>query len=290
MSNIEKIKADFFAKISKLKITARDGRKRILGRQTEKLENGEEVNVKRLLNIIKTQEELIDFMLDSEGGVGEHIQQLDNYRQLALKGLGFIASGHELNGLFQSLSYHVKNKEELKPLRPDINRLESIFKGHMVQHSAHQDYRMDKVNLKKYISTIFERYHGKEIVWDKSFDEENIEALRFKTDKGFTIMSNIVRNAMYWGDKVEIKWIDDKIIVSDNGIGVPKDKQNQLFNIGFSERPGGTGLGLMMSREYARENTADIYLDKENSLTDLTGASFVFDLKDRTYTPPKKED
>jgi signal transduction histidine kinase len=38
------------------------------------------------------------------------------------------------------------------------------------------------------------------------------------------------------------------ISVSDTGVGLPKDRADQIFNAFFTTKPQGTGLGLTISR------------------------------------------
>jgi signal transduction histidine kinase len=271
-------KSVFFSLIKKLKTKSIDSLRKQVNHVTNLINNNEEVSQKSLLAVIQQQQQIIDFIVDDKDGLYPHIQQLDNYRQLGLKGLSFIASSHEINSIFMRFSAIAnKQTDEFNAIKTDIDRLEQITSAHIGQHSTYRrEKRMNQANLKAYIENIFKGYKHTNIEF-VNFNQPNLESY-MKTDKGFTIISNLVSNALYWGDKVEIKWIDDKIIVSDSGKGIPEDKQDQLFNIGFSERTNGHGLGLLMSREYARESNAALYFDKECKHTTLTGASFVLDL------------
>jgi signal transduction histidine kinase len=289
MTKITQYVAGFFEKLTRLKKDSRANRTRLLANRTLAESEGKEIDAPRLLKLIKDQQELLDFILeDSENGVGEHIKQLDNYRKLAFKGLSFMASGHEISSIFQGLRHtSQRHPDAFKAIESDMHRLESLFKAHMVQHNEHGCMeRMDKKNLGDYIETIFSRYRGKSFTFINPSDSPDIEAY-MKIDRGFTIVSNLVRNALYWGNHVEIQWIDDKLIVSDDGQGVPQDKQHNLFAIGFSERRhGGLGIGLMMCREYARECIAELYFDPDNTYTELTGASFVLDFRGKVTVTP----
>lgn len=271
----------FFSIIVKFKTKSLASLRKQVGYISDKVRANEEVSPKAMLAIIERQQEMIEFITDPENGIYPHIQQLDNYRQLGLKGLSFIASSHEINSIFMRFSSMIKQKDgKFNAIKEDMARLEQITKAHIGQHSSYScNDRMNQNNLKQYIENIFRGYRHSNIEF-VGFDNPEIEAY-MKTDRGFTIISNLVSNAIYWGDKVEIKWIDDKIIVSDNGKGVPADKQDQLFNIGFSERTNGHGLGLLMCREYARESSAALYFDKDCKHTTLTGASFILDLNGR---------
>lgn len=279
--NSTSTKSTFFSAIQRFKKKSLTSLRKQVAHISEKVRAKEEVSPAAMLAIIERQQEMIEFITDPENGIHPHIQQLDNYRQLGLKGLSFIASSHEINSIFMRFSSMVNQKDgQFNAIKEDMARLEQITKAHIGQHSSYGcNDRMNQSNLQQYIENIFRGYRHTNIEF-VDFNNPDIETY-MKTDRGFTIISNLVSNALYWGDKVEIKWIDDKIIVSDSGKGVPEDKQDQLFNIGFSERSNGHGLGLLMCREYARESRASLYFDKDNQYTQLTGASFILDLNDK---------
>jgi CheY-like chemotaxis protein len=78
---------------------------------------------------------------------------------------------------------------------------------------------------------------------------------------------------------------DESIVisVSDTGIGIPKDKQQKVFEAfqqvdgSTSRRFGGTGLGLSISRQFARALGGDLQLESEKG----KGSSF------KLYLPEK---
>lgn len=273
--------ASFFEVLRLLTPKARASRQKLIKRHEQAIADDKEIDPKYLLKKVKEQEALIDFLLDGENGLGKHAVQLNNYRELAFKGLSFMSSHHELNGLFSTVQHTLKDQAVQQRLQPQINRLKEIFKGHMAQHDTYDNEFLTKPILKEYIETTFKGWRNSTITFDESFDTNDTEAL-IHLSKGFTIISNLIQNALCWGDHCEIKWLDDKIIISDNGKGVSEENQSKLFTYGFSERNHGHGIGLILCREYVREVRGDIYLDSDNNYTELTGASFVVDFKGRT--------
>ena len=63
--------------------------------------------------------------------------------------------------------------------------------------------------------------------------------------------------------------VTDKLIVQDDGIGIPKKCQKQVFERFFrvdksrSKKTGGTGLGLAIVKHIAQVHNADISLDSD---------------------------
>ena len=65
---------------------------------------------------------------------------------------------------------------------------------------------------------------------------------------------NLVNNAIYWvqrGDerKVVLDFVDGKVVVADSGPGVDPDDQPRLFELFFTRRSNGRGVGLYLCRQ-----------------------------------------
>lgn len=65
-----------------------------------------------------------------------------------------------------------------------------------------------------------------------------------------------------------------KIIVEDNGPGVPSDLKDKLFSPFFTTKKEGTGLGLLLTREIVREQKGEVVVDDSA----LGGAAFIVTL------------
>ena len=54
-----------------------------------------------------------------------------------------------------------------------------------------------------------------------------------------------------------------KLSVSDNGPGIPSEHREKIFNLYFSTKPGGTGLGLPMVKKIVEEHQGAIEVETE---------------------------
>ena len=64
------------------------------------------------------------------------------------------------------------------------------------------------------------------------------------------------------------------IAVSDNGIGIPKDKQERVFEPYFTTKGTGTGLGLAMSKNIVEDARGHLYFETEQDV----GTTFFIEL------------
>jgi signal transduction histidine kinase len=101
------------------------------------------------------------------------------------------------------------------------------------------------------------------------------------------IIRNLVSNAIKFSnanDIIEITAIEEdnmvKVSVADTGIGIDKNNQDKLFRLdtNFTSKgtadEKGTGLGLLLCKEFVEKNGGDIWLEDN----DQKGSKFIFTL------------
>lgn len=52
--------------------------------------------------------------------------------------------------------------------------------------------------------------------------------------------------------------LDDGFFVEDDGLGIPEDEREDVFDTGYSASPGGTGVGLNIVRQVAEAHDWDV--------------------------------
>ena len=71
----------------------------------------------------------------------------------------------------------------------------------------------------------------------------------------YPVFVNLIDNAIYWlRDRsppriIHLDAKDDTMIVADNGPGISRADRDAIFELGFTRKPGGRGLGLYVSRD-----------------------------------------
>ena len=151
-------------------------------------------------------------------------------------------------------------------------------------------FQPEKINLKELIdknhSNLIESARNKKI--NLNFDIA--EDMQVFADKNMldTIMRNLINNALKFtskGGEVTIGAKEENnsilIFVKDNGVGIEKSDLDKLFrtDIKYSqpgtEHEGGTGIGLLLCKEFVEKHDGKIWLESEVG----KGSTFYFTLK-----------
>ncbi len=149
-------------------------------------------------------------------------------------------------------------------------------------------YVLSNIKIADLIKEILELMHpvasqkGIELRFGQS---DGAEAVQADPNKVRQILSNLLGNSMKFTDKgfIEVRYMihNQLLIISvrDTGIGIKPEDQKKLFSkfqqVSSSQlgRPVGTGLGLYISREFAKKMGGDLWI--ANS---LAGVGSVFSL------------
>ena len=105
------------------------------------------------------------------------------------------------------------------------------------------------------------------------------------------ILRNLLSNALKFSHSGGTVHMDAKVIeggqvvisVSDAGVGIPTETQKKIFSGGHESLLGtwnekGTGIGLLLSKEYVAENRGELWLESEEG----KGTTFYFTLQQKT--------
>jgi len=98
------------------------------------------------------------------------------------------------------------------------------------------------------------------------------------------LLQNLFRNAIDHGGEgvtVWFGWTEDGFYVEDNGPGVPENDREEIFEMGYSNHPGG-GLGLAIVTEIANAHGWDVAVTdgrEGGARFEVTGVKFSSDWK-----------
>ncbi|MEG6549873.1 sensor histidine kinase [Desulfocurvibacter africanus] len=93
---------------------------------------------------------------------------------------------------------------------------------------------------------------------------------------------NLVNNALYWvqyGERriIQLDFVNGKTIVADSGKGVDKDDLGKLFELFFTRRSNGRGIGLYLCRQNLAVAHHNIRYADESDTRLLEGANFIIE-------------
>ena len=157
-------------------------------------------------------------------------------------------------------------------------------------------FNIEKTNIKtlidKNIRLFSELAQQKNIELINNFDKE-IFVLADK-DSINTVIRNLISNAIKFtqkGGNIEIGCVETRrgvslheIYVKDTGVGISKEDLNKIFKIDNkftrkgTENEEGTGLGLILCKEFVNKNNGNIYVESKLG----QGTTFKFSLKRAT--------
>lgn len=103
----------------------------------------------------------------------------------------------------------------------------------------------------------------------------------------FAVFINLVNNATYWlGQAADRRIVfdrqDEKIIVADSGRGVDVDDVPRLFDLFFTRRRGGRGVGLYLCRANLAVGHHRIRYASDDDPKILPGATFIIEFRGMT--------
>jgi signal transduction histidine kinase len=110
-------------------------------------------------------------------------------------------------------------------------------------------------DIAKFLQDLFSRRlekHGVDLQPSRAFLKYKI---RGYPSSFYPVFVNLVDNSIFWlKDRPQPRVIrldarGETMVVADNGPGVPSRDREAIFELGFTRKPGGRGLGLHISRE-----------------------------------------
>jgi signal transduction histidine kinase len=178
-------------------------------------------------------------------------------------------------------------KEVLNALEDDNQRAASIVKS-LRSIFAEDDVKGENVDVNKNIESILEiikpELKSKNIQIVLKVDREL--TVQFKYSEMQQVLLNLINNAIQTSAEIEkhrrhiyieVTKEDNKvrISISDNGSGVPKDRQAELFELLNTTKKAGMGLGLWLCKHIVTRHGGSIYYEDAAG----GGAKFVVELR-----------
>ncbi len=217
----------------------------------------------------------VTIFIEDAGELQSQVQQL----KLAELGRLSASIAHEIRNPLAAISHAAQLLQESRNLDRGDERLTDIIHNHtkrmnqvvenVLEMSRRNPPNPERVQLGRLVDSFVDQYLETEPSARIVTAVTPMSAeVRVDPRQLNQVLTNLVSNALTHGQSggkpVEVHiegGIDEQterpyINVSDNGPGVPPDKQNKLFQPFHTTKARGTGLGLYLSRELCEANLA----------------------------------
>lgn len=207
-------------------------------------------------------------------------ERLQSDVELSQLGLAVGILHHEFNGTVNSIRHSLK---DLKAWSDVDIKLEGIYKNIKVNFEHLDGYlnlftplnrrlnrRREEISLldiKTFLIDLFKsrlERHNIAFKHTNGFAGRKIYGFR---STFYPVFVNIIDNAIYWlkqsdvSEKVIRLHADDTgIYISNNGIEIKRQDKEKIFELRFSRKPNGRGLGLSISKEVLNAENYDIFV------------------------------
>lgn len=219
----------------------------------------------------------------------------------SIKSRLFSILSHDLRGPLSSLSgvislieMNVSSKKAMESLLPEVDKrfkYTSTLLNNLLEwsHSQMEGYKVEPSHFdileifreKKSLLNI--KLEEKELVFNASEKNYIVNADRHMIE---LVVQNLVANAIKYchrNGEITVEVIDKNgealVSITDTGIGITEDKISEIFSNNFystkgTENEKGTGLGLMLCRDFIGRNNGKIWVESEEG----KGSTFFFTL------------
>ncbi|NOY00432.1 MAG: ATP-binding protein [Verrucomicrobia bacterium] len=253
--------------------------------QIEDVRNREEqflIGIRNQLEAIQLDDDMtqLDQLEALEQKVVSLEEAADADLQLTQMGMAIEVINHEFNSSIRGVRNRLR---ELKAWAELNEGMEDVYSGIRASFDHLDSYltlftplhrrlyrtetEFDGADINKYLNDLFgERLkrHDVEIKASKAFLKRTIIGY---PSSFYPVFVNIVDNAIFWlknrtSEKIVQLNIDgDDMLISDTGPGISERDRESIFELGFTRKPGGRGMGLHISRNVLQRVGYTLSLD-----------------------------
>jgi signal transduction histidine kinase len=257
-----------------------------------------------LVNHVKS----LNFDLDEELIQGAYKAEYENIkfqweqiRETAQLGIAVEIIDHEFNHLYSAINQLLKkmksenifaDSEEFDYLAQNFKQLENKYEllSPLYRISGALPKDILGSQIFSYMNKFFEnpiKTYFIEFSATKRFLEYSIN---IKEPVIYTVFINIINNAVYWlrNSTKKIITLDylnetNEILIINSGIRIEEHRLGKIFQLFYSNRPNGRGIGLYLVKQSLNESGYDIYATNDKTYNSLNGACFVITLNSSKY-------
>lgn len=224
----------------------------------------------------------------------ELTDQVDNFYELAQVGMSIEIIDHQFNVLYAEMTHELNKLSDIalesaevaavySPLKMAFQHLESNHKMLMPMYRTTR--RNKTVITGEQIKNLILKFYG------NIMEKENIDLLCTQEFLDYKMKSfesiimpvflNVVNNAIYWLGfasackciKMDVK--KDEMLIMNSGPKMTYTELIKCFNIFYTKKASGRGIGLYLAKKCLNSLDMDIYATNDTEFNILNGACFV---------------
>ncbi|MGW1958686.1 ATP-binding protein [Streptomyces sp. NPDC001935] len=213
----------------------------------------------------------------------------DEDLELAQLGLALQVINHEFSSSIRAVRNNLRRlrswADANKALQPVYSDLRASFEHldaylRLFTPLNRRLYRRDTImrgsEVERFLLDLFQERITQENIEVECTAEFRSAKVRAYPSTLYPVFVNLVDNAIYWLSTkgaprtIRLDYSAGEWVVEDNGPGVPTADQKRIFELGFSRKPNGRGMGLHISRDVLKKEAWTLLL----STSPLGGARF----------------
>lgn len=205
--------------------------------------------------------------------------QADLQQKEKLSAMGELAAGvaHEIRNPLNAISMLVQILErdrqnnaewqqQLATMRKEITRIQDIIQQFLT-FARPAPLRRSFVDIGAIITKVVQTYQARAVSQNVAiaWQSHNVIKANIDPEKITTCLSNLLDNALdatTAGGHITInlqrKRRVTSITIADDGVGIPPEHLDKIFNLYFTTKPNGTGLGLAQAYQIISEHNGTI--------------------------------
>lgn len=198
--------------------------------------------------------------------IKNHLSVIDLFSKIMEKRLEHVQVKELQDSMLNAVSSIKKSKDAIANLLTELRTIQGV--------------RLETQNLSRILQNAIDLVQAKALETKTTFEVSNAYAGEVLADENklLNILINLFYNALEAIQKsgnqglITIKTEEDennmlKILITDNGCGIEADKQDKIFEEGYTSKPktlSTKGLGLYISKESMKEQFGDLALKASN--------------------------
>lgn len=214
-------------------------------------------------------------------------------RETAQLGVAVEIIDHEFNQLYAKINNSIDklsnenlftDVEQFQFLTQNFKQLEDKYDllSPLYRISGVVPKKVTGLDIYNYLIKFFDRRIKDYQIKFETTTEFNNYSLNIKEPVIHTVFINIINNAIYWMRnkqhreiQLDYKKDTNEIIICNSGLKIEDHRLDKIFDMFYSNRPNGRGIGLYLSKQSLNESNLDIYATNEKEYNVLNGACFV---------------